>query len=271
MRRGLAHAGGRPGWPSTGAEPAAPVDLEHQETLYLAGYAHLDTQWRWAYPQVIREFIRNTMEDNFPLFEKYPDYIFTSPVRAVRVHAGVLPDDFERVRHYVAAKRWFPAGSSVEEGDAIVSGLESRVRQILYGNRYFQREFKTQSDEVMLPDTFGFPACLPSILAHCGIKGFNTQKLTWGSAVGIPFNIGVWQGIDGRGVTSALNGGGYGSTIDSDLSTNATWIARSRKTARRRASMRIFATTAPEIAGDRRRRVRSRCSKPAWPAKVPCG
>ncbi len=81
----------------------------------------------------------------------------------------------------------------------------------------------------MLPDTFGFPASLPSILAHCGIKGFNTQKLTWGSAVGIPFNLGVWQGVDGQGVVAALNGGPYGSNITSDLSNDSKWISRVQK------------------------------------------
>ena len=218
--------------PSVPREPAAtaPPDLEHQKTLYLAGYAHLDTQWRWAYPQVIREFIRKTMEDNFPLLDKYPDYVFNfTGSRRYEFMKEYYPEDYARVQQYVAAKRWFPAGSSVEEGDAIVSGLESRVRQILYGNRFFQREFHTQSDEVMLPDTFGFPACLPSILVHCGIKGFNTQKLTWGSAVGIPFNLGVWQGVDGRGVTAALNGGPYDSKITADLSDDPKWVNRIQK------------------------------------------
>ena len=224
--------------PSRAADPSdqpapatgAPADLEHQKTLYLAGYAHLDTQWRWAYPQVIREFIRKTMEDNFPLLDKYPDYVFNfTGSRRYEFMQEYYPEDFARVKQYVAAKRWFPAGASVEEGDAIVSGLESRVRQILYGNRFFQREFQTQSDEVMLPDTFGFPACLPSILAHCGIKGFNTQKLTWGSAVGIPFNLGVWRGVDGRGVTAALNGGPYDSKITTDLSNDPKWINRVQK------------------------------------------
>ena len=54
--------------PSTRPE----IDLNKQKTLYVVGYAHLDTQWRWAYPQVIREFVRDTLENNFPLFEKFP-------------------------------------------------------------------------------------------------------------------------------------------------------------------------------------------------------
>ena len=34
---------------SQAAKPAGP-DLTKQPTLYVVGYAHLDTQWRWEYP-----------------------------------------------------------------------------------------------------------------------------------------------------------------------------------------------------------------------------
>jgi hypothetical protein len=30
-----------------------PPDLTKQPTLYVVGYAHLDTEWRWEYPLVI--------------------------------------------------------------------------------------------------------------------------------------------------------------------------------------------------------------------------
>ena len=45
-------------------------DLTRQPTLYVVGYAHLDTQWRWEYPTTISQYILNTMRDNFALFEK---------------------------------------------------------------------------------------------------------------------------------------------------------------------------------------------------------
>ena len=32
---------------------SAPPDLTKQPTLYVVGYAHLDTEWRWEYPLVI--------------------------------------------------------------------------------------------------------------------------------------------------------------------------------------------------------------------------
>ena len=50
--------------------------IKKDTLLYTIGYAHLDTQWRWDYVKTINEYIKNTLEDNFELFEKYPDYVF---------------------------------------------------------------------------------------------------------------------------------------------------------------------------------------------------
>ena len=211
---------------------SAQTDLTRQPTLYVVAYAHLDTQWRWEYPRVINEYIPKTMHDNFALFEKYPNYIFNfSGANRYRMMKEYWHADYARVKQYVAAGRWFPAGSSMEESDVNVPAAESIFRQILYGNRFFQREFGKTSAEYMLPDCFGFPASLPSILAHAGIKGFSTQKLTWNSAArvggqgsieetprGIPWNVGFWQGPDGRGVIAALNPGSYGGQIREDIS-----------------------------------------------------
>ncbi|HEX7329859.1 MAG TPA: glycoside hydrolase family 38 C-terminal domain-containing protein [Pyrinomonadaceae bacterium] len=198
---------------------SAQTDLSKEPTLYVVAYSHLDTQWRWEYPRVINDYIPKTMHDNFALIEKYPNYVFNfSGANRYRMMKEYWPADYARVKQYVAAGRWFPAGSSMEESDVNVPSAESIFRQILYGNRFFQREFGKTSAEYMLPDCFGFPASLPSILAHAGLKGFSTQKLTWNSASGIPFNVGYWVGLDGRGVIAALNPGSYGGQIREDIS-----------------------------------------------------
>ena len=203
-------------------------------TLYVVGYAHLDTQWRWSYPQVIAEFLRHTMEDNFKLFEKYPHYVFNfTGANRYLMMKEYYPEDYKKLQAYVKAGRWFPAGSSMEEGDANMPNCESIIRQVLYGNEVFRRDFGMQSEEFMLPDCFGFQASLPSILAHCGIKGFSTAKLTWGSAVGIPFNVGVWVGPDGKSVIAALNPGAYDSGVTDDQSKDAGWIRRINADGRR--------------------------------------
>lgn len=209
-------------------------DLTKTPTLYVVGYAHLDTEWRWEYPQVIREYLSKTLRSNFALSEKYPHYIFNfTGANRYRLMKEYYPDDFERLRRYVAAGRWFPAGSSMEEGDVNSPNAESIFRQILYGNQFFRREFGIASEEYMLPDCFGFPASLPSILAHAGIKGFSTQKLSsaWQPAPhvggpnspektpeGIPFNVGIWEGTDGKTVIAALNPLSYDSSVTYDIS-----------------------------------------------------
>ncbi len=209
-------------------------NLATEQTLYAVAYAHLDTEWRWEYPQVIQEYLTKTMRNNFALFEKYPHYIFNfTGANRYRMMKEYYPADFERLKFYVSAGRWFPAGSAMEEGDVNSPNAESIIRQILYGNNWFRKEFGIASDEYMLPDCFGFPASLPSILAHSGIKGFSTQKLSsaWQPAphvggrgspentpVGIPFNVGVWEGPDGRSVIAALNPMSYGSIVNYDIS-----------------------------------------------------
>jgi alpha-mannosidase len=221
------------GTPDQAAKPAA-QDLTKQPTLYVVAYAHLDTEWRWDYVTTIKDYIPKTLRLNFDWFEKYPHYVFNfSGSNRYRMIKEYYPADYERLKKYVAAGRWYPSGSSVEENDVNSPSAESVIRQVLYGKEYFRREFGKTSAEYMLPDCFGFPASLPSILAHCGIKGFSTQKLSssWQPAAmvggpdspektppGIPFNVGVWEGPDGSYIVAALNPGGYGSQVSYDLS-----------------------------------------------------
>lgn len=215
-------------------------DLAKDPTLYVVGYAHLDTEWRWEYPQVINEFLANTLHDNFALIQKYPHYVFNfTGSNRYRFFKEYYSADYATLKKYIAEGRWFPAGSSVEEGDVNSPSAESLFRQVLYGNEFFKREFGVASAEYMLPDCFGFPASLPSILAHAGVKGFSTQKLTWGSSapggpgvspedtpVGIPFNVGMWIGPDGHGVIAAINPGSYGGSVTTDLTSDPEWVNR---------------------------------------------
>jgi len=209
-------------------------DITKTPTLYVVPYAHLDTQWRWEFPQTISEYLLKTMRVNFDLIDKYPHYVFNwTGSNRYRLMKEYFPADYARLKQYVALGRWFPAGSSVEEGDVNLPNAEGLIRQVLYGNTWFRDEFGKASEEYMLPDCFGFPASLPSILAHTGVKGFSTQKLSanWQPAPrvggadspeqtpeGIPFNVGTWEGTDGKTVIAALNPGSYGSNVFTDLS-----------------------------------------------------
>ena len=206
-------------------------DLTEDKVLYLVGYAHLDTEWRWDYPTTINEYLKNTLDDNFKLFEKYPEYVFNfTGSRRYRLMREYYPERYQKLKDYIDRGRWLVSGSSVDEGDVNGASPESVIRQVLYGNKYFRQEFGKESVDYMLPDCFGFQAHLPSVWAHCGIKGFSTQKLKWGSAVGVPFNVGVWEGPDGESIIMANSIQPYVSSLEKRIDTSSGLAQRLERT-----------------------------------------
>lgn len=205
-------------------------DISKDSVLYVVSYAHLDTQWLWDYPTTIDEYIKNILTENFHLFEKYPDYVFNfTGSRRYEMMKEYYPDLYKKLIQYVKQGRWNVAGSSVEEGEVNISSPESIIRQVLYGNGFFKREFGVESKDYMLPDCFGFQVSMPSIWNYCGLLGFSTQKLYWHSAAGIPFDVGVWNGPDGKGVVAALDPTGYTGGIVPRIDKDSVWIERMSK------------------------------------------
>ena len=139
---------------------------------------------------------------------------------------SIILKNMKELKKWVAAGRWHPSGSSWVENDVLIPSTETIVRQILMGTQYFKNEFDEVSLEYMIPDCFGFSWALPSVLHHCGIRGFSTQKLTWESANGIPFNVGRWIGPDGESVIAALNAGNYAAAHEHVYSTHKETLER---------------------------------------------
>ncbi len=192
--------------------PATPPDV------YVVATSHLDTQWRWTIQDTIDDFLPNTLRGNFALFEKYPGYVFSfEGAFRYMLAKEYYPADYERLKAYVKAGRWKVAGSWVDAVDTHVPSPESLIRQTLYGNGFFRRELGVTSRDVYLPDCFGFGFALPSVAAHSGLVAFSTQKLTWGSSIKIPFDVGLWEGVDGSTLVAALNPGDYASEIKGNL------------------------------------------------------
>ena len=192
--------------------PATPPDV------YVVATSHLDTQWRWTIQDTINDFLPDTLRGNFAMFEKYPGYNFSfEGAFRYMLAKEYVPAEYERLKNYVKAGRWKVAGSWVDAVDTNIPSPESLIRQTLYGNGFFRREFGVTSRDVFLPDCFGFGFALPSVAAHAGLVAFSTQKLTWGTSIKIPFDVGVWEGVDGSTLIAALNPGDYASEIKGNL------------------------------------------------------
>jgi alpha-mannosidase len=214
-----------------GAEPSAipplPPDLSKDKVLYVVATSHLDTQWRWTYQETIRANLLRTLKYSLDLFDKYPHYTlsFEGAFRYALMKE-YYPQDYARLKEYVARGRWVPCGNMLEGIDTNLPSPESLFRQILYGRGWFKREFGTASCDVFLPDSFGFTWALPTVAAHCGLKGFSTDKLSWGAAIPIPFDIGAWEGPDGATIVAALKPGTYMGDIEGNLSADKAWLER---------------------------------------------
>ena len=208
----------------------APYDISKERVLYTVGYTHLDSEYEWDYRTTVSEYLKNTMEENYRLLDKYPDYVFNfTGSRRYHLMKEYHPELFARLRGYIDAGRWNVAGSSVEEAEVNVSSSESVLRHVLYGNSFFRKEFGKESVDYMLPDCFGFVANLPSVLNHAGLIGFSTQKLTipnLKTCVPLPFNVGVWNGPDGKGVVACLDATDYDGDLMPRLDIDPYWDQR---------------------------------------------
>lgn len=182
--------------------------------IYTIATAHLDTVWNWDFEHVINVCLKETLDKNFQLFEQFPDYCFNfEGAYRYELFEEYYPEKFEQLRKYIEQGRWNVTGSSYENGDVNVPSPESLFRNILYGNGYFEKKFGKRSNDIFLPDCFGFGWALPSIAEHAGLKGFSTQKLSWGSAYGIPFDIGLWYGVNGKPIYASLDAKSYCTTF----------------------------------------------------------
>lgn len=181
-----------------------------EKRIYSCATAHLDTIWNWDFEHTVSTCLYNTLYNNFKLFKKYPDYKFNfEGSYRYELFEEYYPEAFEILKKYIADGRWNVTGSAYENGDVNVPSPEALFRNILYGNGYFYKKFGKRSKEIFLPDCFGFGYALPSIINHSNLLGFTTQKLTWGSAYGTPFDIGFWQGVNGKSCYACLNPDSY--------------------------------------------------------------
>ena len=204
---------------------------------YLISTAHFDTQWNWDVKESIEDYLHRTMVQNFWLFERFPNYVFN--FESAQKYAWMkeyYPQEYEKVKKYINDGRWNVVGSSWEANDPNVPTAEAFIRNILYGQEFYKNEFGKKSNDIYLPDCFGFGYTLPTLASHCGLKGFSTQKLQWrkadfyGEKKKMPFPIGKWQGIDGSQILGVLDAGGYGTSyFYDDISTNNRIIKRSQQ------------------------------------------
>ena len=170
--------------------------------LCMTGHAHIDLAWLWPLAETRRK-IRRTFWTVIDLMERYPDFTFNQS--SAQAYAWIEEDDpalFDQIRLRVSEGRWEPIGGMWVESDANVTGGEAFVRQMLYGQRYFESTFGKRHSVVWLPDVFGYSGGMPQLMRGAGLTGFFTTKFNWNEANAFPFDLFDWEGVDGSSVVA---------------------------------------------------------------------
>jgi alpha-mannosidase len=165
--------------------------------LHAVGHAHIDSAWLWPVRETVRKVAR-TFSNVLALIEANPDFAFAaSSAQQYAWLKEFYPELFDRVKAQVAAGSFVPVGGMWVESDTNMPGGEALVRQFVAGKRFFLTEFGIEPLEVWLPDSFGYSAALPQIVALAGSRWFLTQKTSWNETNLMPHHTFRWEGIDG--------------------------------------------------------------------------
>ncbi len=173
-------------------------------TLALAGHAHLDVAWLWTYAEAARKAQR-TFATAVRQLERDPRFVFVQS--QPQLYAFVAERDpafFARVRTLARAGRFDAGGAALwVEPDCNLPSGESLLRQLVFGIRWMEDHVGVTPSVAWLPDSFGFPNTLPTLLAHAGVDAFATTKLAWNDTTQFPHARFVWEGPDGSRVLAA--------------------------------------------------------------------
>ncbi|CAM4042440.1 alpha-mannosidase [Saccharibacillus endophyticus] len=190
-------------------------NAEGQEIM--VGQSHIDIAWLWPVRETVRKTSR-TFSSVDTLMNEYPGYLYTQsqPILFDFLKQND-PQLYERVKARIREGRWELVGGMWVEPDLNIPSGESLMRQMLYGQRFYQEEFGKISHIEWLPDTFGYCASLPQILKHGGVDYFMTTKLNWNDTNTFPYDLFHWVGIDGTPILSYLNHGVNEHTHPKDI------------------------------------------------------
>ncbi|MBW4473297.1 MAG: alpha-mannosidase [Stenomitos rutilans HA7619-LM2] len=179
--------------------------LLKQRRIRLLGHAHLDMAWLWTVAETWNAAER-TFESALNLQNDFPELTFchSTPALYEWIEQN-RPAMFEQIRQAIAAGWWEPVGGLWVEPELNIISGESMVRQVLYGQRYFQEKFGSINRMAWLPDSFGFTWQLPQILKQGGIDYFVTQKLRWNDTTKFPYEVFQWQAPDRTEIFSLMS------------------------------------------------------------------
>lgn len=164
------------------------------------GHAHIDSAWLWPVRETVRKVAR-TVANVTALMDDHPEFVFAmSSAQQWAWMRDHRPDLWERMREKVASGQLVPVGGMWVESDTNMPGGEALARQLVHGKRFFLDELGVETEEIWLPDSFGYTAAFPQLARLAGARWFLTQKISWSQFNKFPHHTFRWEGLDGSRV-----------------------------------------------------------------------
>ncbi|MBP2476275.1 alpha-mannosidase [Crossiella equi] len=165
--------------------------------LSAIGHAHIDSAWLWPLRETVRKVARTTSNVT-NLMDEHPGFHFAmSQAQQLAWIEEHHPLVFARVKEKIESGQFVPVGGMWVESDTNMPGAEAMARQFVHGKNYFLDRFGIETNEVWLPDSFGYTAALPQIVHASASRWFLTQKISWNQTNKFPHHTFWWEGLDG--------------------------------------------------------------------------
>ncbi len=181
------------------------------------GHAHIDTAWLWPLRETRRKCVRS-FSNVLRLQERFSNFHFLcSQAQQYEYVKEDAPEVYAQIKKRVQEGRWEAGGAMWIEPDCTCPSGESFIRQIVHGTGFWTAEFGAAAKQrfLYLPDTFGFPPCLPQIARLGGLDTFITNKMSWCETNKFPHVTFMWRGLDGTEILTHLTPGhNYNSSIE---------------------------------------------------------
>ncbi len=168
----------------------------NQPTLHLICNAHLDPVWQWRWEEGCSEAL-STFGNAVDILREHPDLVFNHNeailYQWVREHDKPM---FKEIQRLVRGGRWHISGGWFLQPDVNLPDIESLIRQIALGRRFFLEHFNVVPQVAYNFDSFGHGGGMPQVLRQAGYNMYVHMR-PQESELKLPSDLYRWRGIDG--------------------------------------------------------------------------
>ena len=171
----------------------------NKPAVHLICNAHLDPVWQWRWEEGASEALA-TFRTAVDILNEHDRLVFCHNEAVLYQWVERYdPALFKEILRLVQRGRWAISGGWYLQPDVNMPGLESIIRQIAEGRRYFLEKFGIAPKVAYNFDSFGHSGGLPQVLKQAGFKMYIHMR-PQSQELNLPSDLYRWRGVDGSAI-----------------------------------------------------------------------